>query len=103
MYPCGQPHPLASSVNFIAGDLVPNAVLAKLGDNRSVCISPSPKVVSGVMVPVSKPLPSGLNGTRARQASGWSRPPESGLPASDRNSSLTYGDLSRGAGDYPCT
>jgi subtilisin family serine protease len=38
VYPCGQTQPLASNVNYLAGDVVPNAALAKLGTNGNVCI-----------------------------------------------------------------
>ncbi len=38
VYPCGEPRPLASSVNYLAGDVVSNSVLAKVGDDGKVCI-----------------------------------------------------------------
>ena len=38
VWPCGEPQPLASNVNYAAGDVVPNAVLAKLGTGGTVCI-----------------------------------------------------------------
>ena len=38
VYPCGSPRPLSSSVNYSAGQVVPNAVLAKLGEGGAVCI-----------------------------------------------------------------
>ena len=38
VYPCGAPRPLASNVNFKTGDVVPNAVLAKIGEQGSVCV-----------------------------------------------------------------
>ena len=38
VFPCGEPQPLASNVNYLAGDVVPNAVLAKVGVGGSVCI-----------------------------------------------------------------
>ena len=31
VWPCGQPRPLASNLNYVAGQSVPNLVLAKLG------------------------------------------------------------------------
>jgi len=37
-YPCGEQRPLASNVNYVAGQVVPNAVLAKVGTNGKVCI-----------------------------------------------------------------
>ncbi len=38
VYPCGEEQPLASNVNYYAGDVVSNAVLAKIGDDGKVCI-----------------------------------------------------------------
>jgi hypothetical protein len=36
-YPCGRPVPLASNVNFVAGQTVPNSAVVSLGANRSIC------------------------------------------------------------------
>jgi hypothetical protein len=38
VYPCDQPVPLASNVNFDAGATVANAVVAKLAANGTVCV-----------------------------------------------------------------
>ena len=38
MFPCGESRPLASNVNYAPGDVVPNAVLAKVGAGGKVCI-----------------------------------------------------------------
>lgn len=38
VYPCGETRPNASNVNYLTGDVVPNAVLAKIGDDGKVCI-----------------------------------------------------------------
>ena len=38
VYPCGQPTPLASNLNFVAGDTVPNYVIARLGEGSKICI-----------------------------------------------------------------
>ena len=38
VFPCGSSRPIASSVNYAAGDVVPNAVLAKVGAGGKVCI-----------------------------------------------------------------
>jgi hypothetical protein len=38
VFPCGSPQPRASSVNYSAGQVVPNAVLAKVGTDGEVCI-----------------------------------------------------------------
>jgi hypothetical protein len=38
VYPCGQPQPLASSLNYTAGQTVPNSVIAKVGSSGTVCL-----------------------------------------------------------------
>jgi hypothetical protein len=38
VYPCGQPVPVASNLNFRAGDVVPNAVVSRVGADGEVCI-----------------------------------------------------------------
>jgi hypothetical protein len=38
VYPCGEARPTASNLNFVAGDIVPNAVVTKIGANGSVCL-----------------------------------------------------------------
>ena len=38
VYPCGTPPPLASNVNYVAGQNVPNLVIARLGADGKVCI-----------------------------------------------------------------
>jgi hypothetical protein len=38
LFPCGTQQPTASNVNYQAGDVVPNAVLAKIGTGGKVCI-----------------------------------------------------------------
>ncbi len=38
VYPCGQPVPNASNLNFAAGQTVPNAVVAKVGAGGKVCV-----------------------------------------------------------------
>ncbi len=37
-FPCGAPRPQTSNVNYGAGDIAPNAVLAKIGADGKVCI-----------------------------------------------------------------
>ena len=37
-YPCGQPPPNASNLNYAANDTVPNAVVTKIGTNGTVCL-----------------------------------------------------------------
>jgi hypothetical protein len=41
VYPCGTPPPLASNVNYVAGQTVPNLVVVKIGDGGNVCINSS--------------------------------------------------------------
>ena len=41
VWPCGQPQPLASNLNFVAGQTVANLVVAKPGTDGNVCISAS--------------------------------------------------------------
>ena len=38
VYPCGQTRPLTSNVNYAAGHVVPNAVLAKIGAEGKICV-----------------------------------------------------------------
>ncbi|MUH51886.1 MAG: hypothetical protein F2789_11835, partial [Actinobacteria bacterium] len=38
VFPCGSAVPTASNLNFVAGQTVPNAVIAKLGTNGKVCL-----------------------------------------------------------------
>jgi hypothetical protein len=38
VFPCGGQIPTSSSLNFLAGDTIPNAVVAKLGDGGKVCL-----------------------------------------------------------------
>lgn len=38
VFPCGEPIPLASNLNFVAGQTIGNDVIAKIGDNDKVCI-----------------------------------------------------------------
>jgi hypothetical protein len=38
VWPCGAPQPNASSLNFVAGQTVPNAVITKVGDAGKVCL-----------------------------------------------------------------
>ena len=37
VFPCGQPRPDASNLNYKTGDVIPNAVLAKVGAGGKVC------------------------------------------------------------------
>jgi hypothetical protein len=37
VYPCGEPPPNASNLNFPAGDIIPNLVIARVGAGGNVC------------------------------------------------------------------
>ncbi len=39
VWPCGEPKPWASNLNFVAGQTVPNAVIAGVGEDGSICLS----------------------------------------------------------------
>ncbi|MDH4146462.1 MAG: hypothetical protein OEY23_14975 [Acidimicrobiia bacterium] len=39
VYPCGEPAPVASNLNFLAGQTVANAALARVGPDGSVCLA----------------------------------------------------------------
>lgn len=51
VFPCGSRLPDASNLNYGTGDTVPNAVVAKLGTNASVCIYTSAD--AGLLVDVN--------------------------------------------------
>ena len=38
VYPCGQPVPTASNLNYAAGDTIPNAVITQIGIGGKVCL-----------------------------------------------------------------
>ena len=38
VFPCGEAQPNASNVNYVAGQTIPNAVIAKIGGNGKVCL-----------------------------------------------------------------
>ncbi|HWM20412.1 MAG TPA: hypothetical protein VNO51_12040, partial [Ilumatobacteraceae bacterium] len=38
VFPCGEPLPTASNLNFVTGDTVPNAVIVKVGAGGRVCL-----------------------------------------------------------------
>jgi hypothetical protein len=37
-YPCGEPRPNASNLNFTAGQTIPNAVISKVGAGGAICL-----------------------------------------------------------------
>src|SRR5690606_3616944 len=57
LYPCTDEVPLASNVNYFAGDISPNSVLAKLSDDGKVCIYSFG--TSNVIVDVTGYVPTG--------------------------------------------
>src|SRR5947207_8404 len=38
VWPCGEPQPLASNLNYVAGQTVPNLVITKVGSGGKVCL-----------------------------------------------------------------
>lgn len=44
VFPCGQAVPNASNLNFVAGDVIPNSVISKVGAGGKVCIFTSVEV-----------------------------------------------------------
>jgi hypothetical protein len=73
VFPCGQPFPLASNLNFVAGQTVPNLTVARIGDGGRICLysaAPTQLVVDVTgYVPAGSALstlnPSRLLDTRA--------------------------------------
>ena len=57
VYPCGVARPVASNLNFVAGQTVPNLVLAKLGTSGRVCVYSN--VATDVIADVSGYFPAG--------------------------------------------
>ena len=57
VWPCGETKPLASNVNYAAGDVVPNAVLAKIGAGGKVCIFTS--AATDIVADVNGYVPTG--------------------------------------------
>jgi hypothetical protein len=61
VFPCGQPRPLASNLNFSAGQTIPNAVIARVGGNGQVCLYASG--TTHVIVDVNGYFPQGAHFT----------------------------------------
>ncbi len=57
VFPCGSGVPGASNVNFVAGDVVPNAVVAKVGVGGAVCVFSSAE--TDLVVDVNGFVPAG--------------------------------------------
>ena len=56
VYPCGQSRPLASNLNYVAGDVIPNAVISGIGTAGKVCVYNS--APTGLIVDASGTLAS---------------------------------------------
>lgn len=64
VYPCGTPRPLASNLNYTAGQTVPNAVLSRLGRSasnlpRSICVYSSAR--THLIIDLNGYFPSGAD------------------------------------------
>ena len=56
VYPCDQPQPLSANLNYSAGDIVANSVIAKLDSTGAACVFTSAR--TDVVVDVSGSLPT---------------------------------------------
>ncbi|BAN00636.1 hypothetical protein [Ilumatobacter coccineus] len=56
VYPCDQPQPLSANLNYSAGDVVANSVIAKLDGDGTTCVFTS--ATTDVVVDVSGSLPT---------------------------------------------
>ena len=61
VYPCGQPRPEASNLNYTAGQTVANLVIAKPGTNGNVCVYADATV--DVLADISGYFPAGTDFT----------------------------------------
>ena len=59
VFPCGTTRPTASSLNYVSGQTVPNAVLAKAGSGGTVCIFT--EAAAHILVDVSGWFPAGTD------------------------------------------
>ncbi|MEM1332565.1 MAG: hypothetical protein AAGG08_03820, partial [Actinomycetota bacterium] len=57
VFPCGEELPTASNVNYVPGDVVPNAVVAKVGAGGAVCVFS--RAETHLVVDVNGFVPSG--------------------------------------------
>jgi hypothetical protein len=60
VFPCGAPRPNASSLNFTAGQTVPNAVITQLGTNGKICLFTL--ATTDLLVDINGWFPAGLTG-----------------------------------------
>ena len=59
VYPCDEPRPNASNLNFLAGDTVPNAVIAALAADGTVCLFTSQP--THLLVDIDGEFPAGTS------------------------------------------
>ena len=59
VYPCDEPRPNASNVNFVTGDTVPNAVIAALAADGTVCLFTSQP--THLLVDINGVFPAGTS------------------------------------------
>jgi hypothetical protein len=83
VYPCTPEVPLASNVNYFAGDISPNSVLAKLSDDGQVCIYSYG--TTDVIVDVTGYVPPAARRCRSTRPV-WSR--RASVPTNDRRRAL---------------
>ena len=57
VFPCGQPRPLASTLNYVTGSTVANAAITKIGDGGKVCLLTS--AATHLIADVTGYFPSG--------------------------------------------
>ena len=87
MFPCGNPIPEASNLNFAAGQTIANAVVARVGSNGQVCVYVSGS--AGLLVDVNGFVPAGSNLT-ASDSGAVVRLPEQRRGADSRTASPRY-------------
>ena len=74
VFPCGTPRPTASTLNYVSGQTIPNAVLAKAGSGGNVCIFT--QAAAHLLVDVTRLVPCGHRLPQLRAHAG-DCPPES--------------------------
>ena len=80
VFPCGQSVPLASNLNYVAGQTVPNAVVAKVGAGGKVCINSF--AATDLVVDVAGYFPTLTAFVPLTRRSGW-RIPRPGASTAD--------------------
>ena len=73
VFPCGEALPTASNLNFVAGETVPNAVIAKVGAGGKVCLFT--QSATHLIVDVNGYFPAGSGWRRWRRLGCWIRVP----------------------------